>query len=420
MFSSTLWRAFTTPVTYALLAVLIGTAVMQVRYVNKALQRFDSTQVIPVQFVLFTLSVIVGSAILYQDFEHTTAERIVKFAGGCLLTFLGVSLITSGRASHEEEEDDDEEAGNEEENEASIGLARNSRDLRPSLDPRTITSQRGDGYVDETEWSRRSSHVSFADTAPPKTPTSFQSTGFAPGILLTKTPDLQIGDQEAEQESTPLSSNTWRRSPHHITPSPARHYSTSNIPTEAHSSLLSILGMNQPPNEIHRTHSQDNPHTHPNQQTLSPPQPDVATRPATPARTSLSLIMPGPLSSPLSGGLSVVVADTLRRGVDSPFGAGGTRSRKSSRLGIRRKDSHPQGLLDSERADAGDDDAQSQSQNDVPRTSHGERSTTTNGEEDRSTGEAFVGRNRARSLSNALGEFLRGSRGKPGGDGDVV
>ncbi|KAH6660786.1 magnesium transporter, partial [Truncatella angustata] len=92
MLSSTLWGAFATPVTYVLLLVLLGTAVMQVRYVNKALQRFDSTQVIPIQFVMFTLSVIIGSAILYRDFERTSAEQAIKFVGGCLLTFFGVFL----------------------------------------------------------------------------------------------------------------------------------------------------------------------------------------------------------------------------------------------------------------------------------------------------------------------------------------
>ncbi|KAF3770165.1 DUF803-domain-containing protein, partial [Cryphonectria parasitica EP155] len=97
MLSSTLLRAFTTPVTYVLIAILLGTAIMQIRYVNKALQRFDSTQVIPIQFVSFTLCVIIGSAVLYRDFERTTPERAIKFIGGCFLTFFGVFLITSGR-----------------------------------------------------------------------------------------------------------------------------------------------------------------------------------------------------------------------------------------------------------------------------------------------------------------------------------
>ncbi|KAM3469734.1 hypothetical protein MY5147_006862 [Beauveria neobassiana] len=78
---------------------------MQIRYVNKALQRFDSTQVIPIQFVMFTLCVIIGSAVLYRDFEKTTPDRAAKFVGGCLLTFFGVFLITSGRQRKDEDED---------------------------------------------------------------------------------------------------------------------------------------------------------------------------------------------------------------------------------------------------------------------------------------------------------------------------
>ncbi|KAK7751325.1 hypothetical protein SLS62_006731 [Diatrype stigma] len=118
MLSSTLFKAFTTPVTYGLLLVLLGTAIMQVRYLNKALQRFDSTQVIPIQFVLFTLSVIIGSAVLYRDFERTTRTQAAKFVGGCLLTFFGVFLITSGRPS----QDDEDQLSDDEDIEESIGL----------------------------------------------------------------------------------------------------------------------------------------------------------------------------------------------------------------------------------------------------------------------------------------------------------
>ena len=75
MLSYTLFKALTFPVTYLLVAILILTAVMQIKYLNRALSRFDATQVIPTQFVLFTLSVIIGSAVLYRDFERTSAEK---------------------------------------------------------------------------------------------------------------------------------------------------------------------------------------------------------------------------------------------------------------------------------------------------------------------------------------------------------
>jgi hypothetical protein len=49
--------------------------------------------VIPVQFVLFTLSAIIGSAILYGDFKTAKFHQIVTFLYGCAATFLGVFII---------------------------------------------------------------------------------------------------------------------------------------------------------------------------------------------------------------------------------------------------------------------------------------------------------------------------------------
>lgn len=48
---------------------------------------------IPVQFVLFTLSAIIGSAILYGDFQKAKFHQIVTFLYGCAATFVGVFTI---------------------------------------------------------------------------------------------------------------------------------------------------------------------------------------------------------------------------------------------------------------------------------------------------------------------------------------
>lgn len=110
LFTTRTWHAFQYPILYVLILVLVLSAVLQIRYLNEALQDFDSTQVIPVQFVLFTLSVIIGSAVLYRDFERTDASHVIKFIVGCLLTFGGVYLITSGRKAHDDTDQDDDES----------------------------------------------------------------------------------------------------------------------------------------------------------------------------------------------------------------------------------------------------------------------------------------------------------------------
>lgn len=194
MLSSTLLRAFTTPVTYVLLLILLGTAVMQVRYVNKALQRFDSTQVIPIQFVSFTLCVIIGSAVLYRDFERTTGEQAVKFVGGCFLTFFGVFLITSGRDAADEDEDllsDDDDI------EETIGLAEQDPDDPPSpAQPR----RRGS---DDAKRSRRSSRVSFID-AINKPLAVLQESGVPSSRAPAATPKASLLPSGEAGESAPL------------------------------------------------------------------------------------------------------------------------------------------------------------------------------------------------------------------------
>jgi len=96
-------------ITYPVLAVLIGTGIGQIRYLNRALMKFDSKVVIPTQFVLFNLSAIVGSAVLYGDFRKATLHQMVTFLYGCGATFAGVFLLTWGSAVQPEEECDDEQ-----------------------------------------------------------------------------------------------------------------------------------------------------------------------------------------------------------------------------------------------------------------------------------------------------------------------
>ena len=398
MLSSTLWRALTTPVTYALVAILVGTAVMQVKYVNKALARFDSTQVIPVQFVMFTLSVIIGSAVLYRDFEKATADSVGKFIGGCLLTFFGVFLITSGRPRRDEEDEEDE---SDEEGEERIGLidqesSGEEHQAHEGARKRPIANihQNGDGANDEAASdSRRSSRVSFVDPSQPRTPHRFSVSSYQPPSVRV-VPSAPPSEVVAEQ--TPLLSNPWKSDELlQATRHPGLPNTTSSavLPSEAQTSTESL----KPLSNLARTSSQGNVHTHPNhQQGPMPPPADV--RPVTPARHSISRMMPGPFISPLSGGLSVVVADTMRRGIESPS------KLKRARLGLRRSKSGSHRL--SQSRDGNEDGSE------TPSAKNGDEGQEISKSLDTDQSKTWSRMTRARSLSNTLGDYFRGKRQK--------
>ena len=293
LLSDTLWRALTFPITYLLAFILVSTALLQIRYVNRALQRFDSTQVIPTQFVMFTLSVIIGSAVLYRDFESATADRVGKFVGGCLLTFLGVYFITSGRPRV----DDSEEDVDAEDEENTIGMVdeelyqdgqeenREDQSMRGPL----IGAMRNNSHSLSRQISRQES-MSYTTPETPRRTNSHQSS-----TSSTPFPALADGLQ------SPLLENPWRSTPDRVGETGSRHPLQSTIsspllPTESHESRPSSA---RAQTQQYQTYARTD-------------------RPSTISRNSISRMMPGPLLSPLSASLSAVVADNLRRGVDSP------------------------------------------------------------------------------------------------------
>ncbi|KAL8370470.1 hypothetical protein RB595_000713 [Gaeumannomyces hyphopodioides] len=345
MLSSTLLGAFTTPVTYALLFVLLGTAVMQVRYVNKALQRFDSTQVIPIQFVIFTLSVIIGSAVLYRDFEKTTGDQAVTFVGGCLLTFFGVFLITSGRASHHE---DEEGLSDVEGIEETIGLheqdpvgGSSSVQSYQSQQPNTAASA-GDGTP-----SRRSSRVSFLDAA--GKPTSILANRGIPSLRIPESskPPMGVDDTMGVAEDAPLlGENPWAQSP--IAHSALgiidggfdnegrqrRTFSTDSV-DDAFQPSGGRAVASAPTSTLPTPHDDSDPfdlYLPAYMASTGTSYPDTPATPRPPTARPQSHHFSGPIfsPSPLSSTVSAVVADTLLlRNLESP-------SSSTRRLGVRR------------------------------------------------------------------------------------
>ena len=309
LLSDTLWRALTFPITYILLLVLVISALMQIRYVNKALQNFDSTQVIPTQFVMFTLSVIIGSAVLYREFETTTVGRVVKFVGGCFLTFFGVYLITSGRPNRQEDMDEDDNSDEEE----AIHLI--DDEAQYSLKKQSAAANLG---------STRTTDRPVTPTQDEITTPQRLSIDSAPSIAVTPTPI------SAESEPTVEASfrqNPWSSSS--ALPATPQHRSLNRSqsdlpPTDTSTPFYTPLTHHAPLNRNASIAAPETPTK--SKRTASPAKPDPSLRPppsphstmSRSARGSISRLLPGPFMAPLSSSLSAVIADSLRKGEGSP------------------------------------------------------------------------------------------------------
>ncbi|ORY34603.1 magnesium transporter NIPA-domain-containing protein [Naematelia encephala] len=105
LLSTIFLKAFEYGVTWGLVVVLVGTSVCQIKYLNKALMRFQSKEVIPTQFVFFSMAAIIGSAVLYQEFRGVAFSRFVNFAFGIATTFFGVHLLTSSTDESDSSDD---------------------------------------------------------------------------------------------------------------------------------------------------------------------------------------------------------------------------------------------------------------------------------------------------------------------------
>ncbi|KAI9850929.1 MAG: hypothetical protein M1838_004815 [Thelocarpon superellum] len=293
LLSYTLWHVLTFPITYVLLAILFSTALLQIKYVNRALQRFDSTQVIPTQFVLFTLSVIVGSAILYRDFEHADAAQMMKFLFGCALTFLGVYLITSGRGRGDEHENEDEDEDGDDDHGPRLPTSRRGRQTDEMSDDATIQ-----GAVASDGPSRGASEISKRRRGSPPSDDG-RSSVHAPlrRYQSSQAPSLAFSSDGAAQSPTaspplPVEDNPWLSDREH-----------PGAPRAQTPPLLSTTSAPLLPSE-----AQDGGGHH-ETYTSTPNR----TRPPTLGRNSISRMLPGPYISPLSSSLSAVVADSLRR-----------------------------------------------------------------------------------------------------------
>ncbi|PHH62427.1 hypothetical protein CDD81_7146 [Ophiocordyceps australis] len=380
MLSSTLWRAFTTPVTYVLGTILLVTAIMQIRYVNKALQRFDSTQVIPIQFVLFTLCVILGSAILYRDFEKTTATQAAKFIGGCLLTFFGVFLITSGR---QPQEDLDQEVLSDTDGvEETIGLRHHDGTSPVPVHAMSAPTPRAQ--------SRRSSRLSRISFAENNKPDSIVDESDDSHMQQWPTTEGAMDLLGPEPNSSPLLRNPWRE-PWDLEEESGSREAVGE--SAVSSSLTPSNSLSETPHRqspIRSGHLVEGPMaSRPN---LSLSRTASLSR-TTSRRRSKTFISPSPLSSTVT---TVVKDGFLGGGHDVPLYAPKTslrRIRSTIRASL-----FPDGADGQDRRPAIGSMAMPASDNHVPL--RGARETTAGPE-------AHTPHKRSRSFSGTLGHFFR-------------
>ncbi|KAI9840263.1 MAG: hypothetical protein M1837_001798 [Sclerophora amabilis] len=407
LLSYTLWRALTFPITYLLIFVLVLTALLQIKYVNRALQRFDSTQVIPIQFVIFTISVIVGSAILYQDFKSATAGQLGKFLAGCVLTFAGVYMITSGR-DHDDEDDEAHEAGSDEEE--TIGLRGGSRNSTTS-----------DRYQDRGNSSRdhsRSSDLSNARgrqgsrdylDGRPQSPDSLKGLLSKSSGTPTSHPSRGRSSTNSERSvgetTTPsILDNPWRsvdedRPKPFANPRPGVQGASTSpvVPTSKDQGL------------------EERPSTPRISSLGTPTTPLNAERPKNLSKRSMSRLIPGPFSSPLSSSLSAVVADSLRRRGESPkYRRVGSSPRTTvDRRAVRNPPNSKSPRKGGSSAAASEENMLGASPLRDAQTppAEGDEAPDVSSRDD-------GGNERSRSLRSSLGEIFRGKRRKTGSEID--
>ena len=312
LLSVSLYRAFEYPIFYVLILVLVTSAIMQIRYLNRALQNFASTQVIPVQFVIFTLSVIVGSAVLYRDFEKTDVDHALKFIFGCLLTFSGVYLITSGRKNGDDEDDFDEIVDH--------GVERiRLLDEEACESNNDATKQESDLQIDTTnlrnestrpQFSRQSSAIPSIAVTPAVSTNDLNHNPFISSTdhLARYVEDIEARPQTPQDQTIPAASSSNTQ---FFTPD-----------TTSQNTLKRVVSTPAQPQT-------------PKRRAISPAKlsrEDLSTL----KRSSISRLLPGPLLQPWSSGsLSGIIADRILKGEGGLSPSPTLRRHRSNREGPR-------------------------------------------------------------------------------------
>lgn len=80
---------------WILLILTVLCIMMQMNYLNKSLDIFNTSIVTPVYYVMFTTLVIIASAILFQEWQHMTYDNILGSVCGFIVIIVGILLLNA-------------------------------------------------------------------------------------------------------------------------------------------------------------------------------------------------------------------------------------------------------------------------------------------------------------------------------------
>ena len=90
----------TNPLFWTLLLSVIITVSVQMNYLNKSLDIFDTSVVTPIYYVFFTTFVIIASALLYKEWHSMTVEDTIGSICGFLIVIIAIFLLNGFKDFH--------------------------------------------------------------------------------------------------------------------------------------------------------------------------------------------------------------------------------------------------------------------------------------------------------------------------------
>jgi len=90
-------NAFANWLTWILIFSIILCIMIQMNYLNKSLDLFDTSIVTPVYYVFFTTLVIIASAILFREWTKMSAENILGASCGFLIVISAIFMLNAFR-----------------------------------------------------------------------------------------------------------------------------------------------------------------------------------------------------------------------------------------------------------------------------------------------------------------------------------